>query len=195
MNAFIKNSNFKNQEDLYEDIGLGNNSAILVAYQLINRNEGEDKIISDVGTKPLLIHGAEGVAITFADCCHPIPGDSIIGYLNAGYGLDIHTDDCINLAKLRKQPEKCLPVSWAEDVSGDFRVAIGLEMINELGALAELTQAISKANANIKDISSGEHSGDYVLISLHLLVKNLAHLERVKRYISNVKSVIGVMRK
>lgn len=197
MSAFLKKEGFKDQNDLYEDIGLGNNTALLVAYQLINKNKDkdEDAIITGSDTKPLLICGTGGVAITFASCCYPIPGDSIIGYLNAGYGLDIHTDDCASLPKLRKQPEKCLPVSWADDVSGDFRVALSLEIINELGSLAELTQAISKANANIDGISTKHDSGDHVLISLHLLVKNLAHLERVKRHIGSVKSVVSVVRK
>ncbi|MBU0744565.1 MAG: bifunctional (p)ppGpp synthetase/guanosine-3',5'-bis(diphosphate) 3'-pyrophosphohydrolase [Gammaproteobacteria bacterium] len=195
MEAFLKKAGFKNQDALYEDIGLGNNMAILVAYQLINRSEGKEEVIANGSTKPLLISGAEGVAITFSSCCCPIPGDPIFGYLNAGYGLEVHTDDCVNLAKLRKQPEKCLPVSWAEDVTGDFRVALNVEVINQVGSLAELTQAISKTNALIDDISSGEHSGDYVLFSMHLLVKNLSHFERVKRYIGNVSSVVAVVRK
>jgi guanosine-3',5'-bis(diphosphate) 3'-pyrophosphohydrolase len=185
--------------------GLGNRLAVLVAYQLMNSNSGgenkaKNKIIKDVKeveVKPLLIRGAEGVAITFASCCHPIPGDPIVGYLNAGYGLDIHTQDCINLVKLRKQPEKCLPVSWAEDVSGNFRVALQVEVVNHLGSLAKLTEAIAKANANIEHISSSSqnsHSGGYILVLLQLLVKNLAHFERVRRYISNVPAVVGVSR-
>ena len=194
IDVFIKENGFASSDDLYEDIGLGNKAAILVAYQLINKSESKDTLITDVNNKPLLIRGAEGVAITFADCCCPIPGDPIVGYLNAGYGVDIHTEDCANLTNLREQQEKCLPVSWASDVSGDFRVALSLEVVNELGALAELTQAIAKANANIDGISSS-YGGKYSLLSLQLLVKNLAHLERVKRHISNVKYVVGVVRK
>jgi len=195
INAFLKQAGFTSQDDWYEDIGLGNSSAILVAYQLINSNEGKSQVVASPATQPLLIRGAEGVAITFASCCCPIPGDSIVGYLSAGYGLEIHMEDCGNLAKLRKQPEKCLPVSWAEDINGDFRVAVNVEIMNQLGALADLTQAISKAHANIDDISTGEHNGDHVLIAMHLLVKNLTHFERVKRYISNVSAVVGVVRK
>ncbi len=195
INSFLKKEGFKCQDDLYEDIGLGNRTAILVAYQLINKNKDGAVITGDIDASPLLIHGAEGMAITFAGCCCPIPGDAIVGYLNAGYGLDIHTTDCINLPKLHKQPERCLPVSWAEDVSGAFRVELSLEVINELGALAGLTQAISKANANIDGISTKHDSGDRILVFLHLLVKNTSHLERVKRHISSVKSVVSVVRK
>lgn len=196
INIFLKKSSFKSQNDLYENIGLGNHMAILVAYQLISSGKHKkNKTIEKGDAKPLLIHGAEGVAITFADCCCPIPGDPIVGYLHAGYGMDIHTEDCISLSKLRKQPEKCLPVSWAEDVSGSFRVALNVEMIYKIGALAQLTQAISKTHAPIENISSGERSSGYMLVSLHVLVKNLAHFERVKRYISNVPSVVGVIRK
>lgn len=192
--AVIKKLGFKDQDELCEGIGLGNHSAILAAYQLIHGNAGKGAIIPGGEVAPLLIHGAEGVAINFAKCCYPIPGDPIVGYLSASYGLDIHMADCPNLAKLRKQPERCLPVSWAEDISGDFCVALSVEMVNELGALAELTQAISRANANIDDIKKGELSGNYAVLMLHLLVKNLSHLERVKRYISSVSAVIGVVR-
>jgi RelA/SpoT family (p)ppGpp synthetase len=195
IDTYLKKSDFASRNDLYKYIGLGNHSAILVAYQLINSNEGQNNVISSTKVKPFLIHGDEGIAIIFADCCCPIPGDPIVGYLNVGCGLEIHTEDCSNLVKLHKYPEKCLLVSWAKDVSGSFRVAVDVEIINQLGALAELAQAITKANANINDISSDENNGDHVLVSMHILVKNLTHFERVKRYISNVAMVVGVMRK
>ena len=121
--------------------------------------------------------------------------DQIIGYLNAGHGLDIHTEDCVNLSKFRKTPEKCLPVTWSEDVQGYFRVGVNVEMLHQRGALAALTKSISSANANIDDIQMSERSGGYCLVSLHLLVRNLSHLERVMRHISNVPVVIGVIRR
>ena len=195
MNNFLKKSNYKEPNDLYENIGLGNYWAVFVAYQLANANKKQEKIAHDLTTNPLLIHGADGVAITFANCCCPIPGDPIIGFLNKGHGLDIHTKDCVHLTKLCKQSEKCLPVCWADDVSGNFRVALHVEIMQQRGALAELTKAIAKANAIIDDISLGERSGGYCLVALHLLVKNSLHLERVLRHISNASAVVGIIRK
>jgi RelA/SpoT family (p)ppGpp synthetase len=195
INNFLKKANFKEPDDLYEDIGLGNNLAIFVAHQLINVTDKQTEISQNLEGKPLLIHGAEEMAIAFASCCYPIPGDSIVGFLNKGHGLDIHTQDCINLVKLRKQSEKFLPACWADDVNGDFHVALNAEMIHKRGALAELTNAIAKAHANIDDISVSERSGGYCLVSLNLLVKNSSHLQRVLRHINNTSVVIGVTRK
>ena len=198
--AFLEKSGFKTLDDLYEDIGLGKHLSILVAYQLTNSGESqkkkEDKCAVGAEDKPLLIRGVEGVAINFASCCYPIPGDSISGYLNVGSGLDIHTKDCPSLAKLcNKHPEKCLSVSWAEDVSGSFCVVLDVEVTDQLGVLAELTQAIAKVNADIYNIVCGERSGGDVLVSLHLLVRNLPHLRRVELHISNVPNVISVIRR
>jgi GTP diphosphokinase / guanosine-3',5'-bis(diphosphate) 3'-diphosphatase len=193
---FLKEEGYKDLNALYENIGLGNKTATLVAYQLINKNKLDLSVDpQDTTIKPLLIRGAEGVAINFASCCYPIPGDEIVGYLNTGFGLDIHTDDCANMARLRKQPERCLHVCWADDVGGDFRVALSLETTNEMGVLAEVTRAISKTNANIDGISSMHDSEGHVLIFLYLLVKNAAHLERVTRHIGGVKSVVSVVRR
>lgn len=192
---FLKKNKLKEQEDLYEDIGLGNRLAIFVAHQLANITEQPTTITENLESKPLLIHGTDGMAITFANCCCPIPGDPIIGVFNTGHGLDIHTADCANLTKLHNQSEKCLPVSWAADINGNFRVTLNVEMILKQGALAELTKTIAEANASIIDIGMSECSGDYCLVSLHLLVKNTSHLKRVLRHIRNTSIVVGVIRK
>ena len=196
MSVFLKKAGFKTLDDLYEDIGLGNHVAILVGYQLINGSGSQNENVAGTEDKPLLIRGVGGVAINFANCCYPIPGDSISGYLNVGYGLDIHTKDCPILAKLsRKQPEKCLSVNWAKDVSGSFRVVLNVEVSDQLGVLAELTQAISKANADVYNISCSEHGGGGCgLVSLHLMVRDLPHLKRIEHHISNVSNVIRVER-
>ncbi|EKE01979.1 MAG: hypothetical protein ACD_21C00011G0004 [uncultured bacterium] len=195
ISAAIKQTIFKEPNDLYEDIGLGNQIAVFVAHQIAN-TIGEQKDISkNQESKPLLIHGADGMAINFAECCCPIPGDPIVGFLNKGHGLDIHTEDCPNIAKLRKQSEKCLLVRWADDVTGDFRVALQIEALHKRGGLAELAKAIAKANAFIDDINIGERSSGYCLVSFHLMVKNSPHLERVLRHLRKTSTAVGVTRK
>ncbi len=192
---FIEKNNLKDSNDLYENIGLGNHLATLVAYQLINNNEKKDGFSEKSTTKSLVIKGSKGMALTFANCCYPIPGDPIIGYLNSGYGIDIHTQDCITLAKLSRHPEKHLKVEWAEDITSDFKVVIVVEIVNHIGALAELSQAIAKANANMDSIHSDANNNNYAILHIEIFVKNLSHLERVKRHISNLPTVIGVVRK
>lgn len=192
----LKQFNLTELNQLYEEIGLGDKLATFVAHQLINAAETKLlDVTEELETRPLTIRGSEGLAITFSACCHPIPGDQIVGYLNTGHGLDIHTEDCQALAKLRKNIEKFLPVRWADDLAVDYKVAINVEMMNQRGALASLAKAIAESNSNIDDITINERSGDYYLVTLILTVKNISHLERILRHIKNIPFIVGVTRK
>jgi len=220
----LHETNIKSVEDLYESIGLGNRLAIFIAHQIGSAMQdkstvtGEidgvevDKEIGGVGgriggtvrklgrpgsksRKPLIIKNAEGVAITFASCCSPIPGDAIVGYFNVGHGLEIHTEDCAKLAALRVQTEKYMPVRWADDVKGEFQVVVNVEMVNQRGTLAKLTQAISDAHSSIDDIKMSECSGGYCLVTLIITVENNFHLEHILQAINSLPMVMGVIRK
>lgn len=189
---------FNNTDDLYESIGLGNRLAIFVAHQIaaVMKNQHiEIKTEKSEKHVPLLIKGAEAMAITFASCCSPIPHDTIVGYFNIGYGLEIHTEDCKELIKLRLGKEKLLPVQWAEDVKGDFRVGISVEMTNQRGALAQMAQAVSDAGSSIDDISMSDCNGGYCLVSMKVRVHNAEHLEHVLNGISALPIVVGAIRK
>lgn len=190
-------TNIKNIEELYEEIGLGNRISIFVAHQIADYMHKEvSSNFNNSESKPLLIKGAEGVAITFGQCCYPVPGDAIIGYFDPEmHGLVIHAENCPNAPKLHRHPDKCLPVNWADDVQGNFQTEINVEALNQRGALAQLAQAISSADSNIDDISVHDSSGGYCLVNIKLSVKNLLHLERVLRHISNLPVVAGVIRK
>lgn len=192
----LQKTSIKNLDELCEEIGLGNRISVFVAHQIADAMHKKIALGSEEEPKPLTIKGAEGVAITFGDCCYPIPGDAIIGYFDPEmHGLVIHAENCINAAKLRKHPEKCLPVSWDDEVHGNFQTVINVEALNQRGALAQLAQAISSADSNIDDISVHDSSGGYCLVNIKLSVKNLLHLERVLRHISNLPVVAGVIRK
>jgi len=191
--ALLEETQFATLDDLYESIGLGKRLAIFTAHQLANMAQPEVNI--DNKSRPLLIRGAEGMAITFADCCHPIPGDKIIGYFDVGNGLVIHTEDCATLEKQRKRRGQYMPVLWADDVSGDFNVEVNVEALNQKGALAQLAHEVAEAGSNIEDIKMSDTNTDYSLLTLRLTVKNTAHLERVLRHIGRVPMVVGVIRK
>jgi len=185
-------------EDLYGDIGLGNRIPIFVAHHLISDGspslEDKTKLTQVESVKPLIIKGADGMAVSFAHCCYPIPGDQIVGYLQAGHGLVIHKKDCTTLEKLNCKSEMYLPVLWADDVKGEFISAINVEIANQRGALAALAHAVSAAEANICDVRVQERSSGYSLVVLLVQVKSLSHLERILRHISNIPTVIGVTR-
>ncbi|HCP57477.1 MAG TPA: guanosine-3',5'-bis(diphosphate) 3'-diphosphatase, partial [Pseudomonas sp.] len=111
-------------EDVLEDIGLGNRMAYVVGRRML-ASEGEERPSSE---GPLAIRGTEGLVLSYAKCCTPIPGDPIVGYLSAGKGMVVHLESCRNIGEVRNNPEKCIQLSWAKDVTGEFNVELRVEL-------------------------------------------------------------------
>lgn len=182
---------YKTVEDLCEAVGLGEQSPLVVARKLTGIEE--DVRIKTVAM-PLLIKGTEGMAISFAKCCRPIPGDPIVGIVSAGHGIVIHLEQCHNVEHYRAGSKKIIPVRWEESVVGEFKADIHVELVNQRGALARLTAAIAEADANIEDINSQDHDGRYSSFNITITVRNRAHLARVMRRVRAIKVVTRLMR-
>jgi guanosine-3',5'-bis(diphosphate) 3'-pyrophosphohydrolase len=194
LNALLKDAKLANPDNLYEDIGLGNRAAIFVAHQLADIAKSKRILKREAETakakeKPLLIKGTEGMAVTFAGCCNPVPGDHIAGCFSIGHGLIIHTDDCKNIARLREQPGKCVLTRWADNIKGEFPVVINVEITSTRGSFAALSVAISEADSNIDDISVNKRTGEYYLVTLRILVRNRDHLHQVLNHLDNLPIV------
>ena len=112
-------------DDLLQEIGLGNRLAILVAHQIASEIASlKKKPVKPerLELKPLMIKGTEGMVVHFASCCHPIPGDPIIGLLTAGQGLFVHLRDCKRISKRQRESDQCIPISWGKTIEGEFLV-------------------------------------------------------------------------
>jgi GTP diphosphokinase / guanosine-3',5'-bis(diphosphate) 3'-diphosphatase len=194
----LATAKFTTLDELYEDIGLGNRVAFFVAHQLLNLPADDEVASEEEVTKPaqpLVIRNAKGTGVNFASCCFPIPGDDIVGYLQPGQGLMVHSDNCPNLEKLRKRPELYIPVRWAEEVDGNFCVQLLVEVADKPGSLAALATALADTSANIEDIKVIERSSNYLLLVLRVTVHNKKHLEAVLKHIKNAPLVISASRK
>jgi guanosine-3',5'-bis(diphosphate) 3'-pyrophosphohydrolase len=180
----------------YEEIGLGNRTALLAAKQLAKLGASPEttKLIEEHSHLPLAIKGTEGIVISYAKCCRPIPGDHISGYIEAGHGVVVHVEHCPMLENYRQHPEKYIPLRWEEKVQGDFPVDLRVEILNQRGSLAGLALAISDAESNIENINAEEIDGRYFCVNLTLTVHNRAHLAKVLRKIRSAKNVIRVVR-
>jgi GTP diphosphokinase / guanosine-3',5'-bis(diphosphate) 3'-diphosphatase len=191
MRATLELLGCANVQELYEQIGLGERMASLVARRLLPEGAGEE-----VGrlAAPLAIAGTEGMVVTYGRCCHPIPGDTIFGYLSAGRGIVIHRDDCGNLAEFRKQPDKWLAVEWERKLNRTFPVEIRVEVRNRLGVLAAVAANISSAETNIEHVQVVERDGDSSSLIFLLQVDGRDQLERVLRSIRAMPDVLAVMR-
>jgi GTP pyrophosphokinase len=178
---------------LYVQIGLGERLAPLVAKRAAVPGK-EQGFVAESET-PLDIVGTEGMVVSYARCCYPLPGDPIIGYLSAGRGIVVHRDDCGNLAQYRKQPEKWIPVDWSESIDRTFTVEIRVEVINRVGVLAAVTSNISDLQTNIESVSISERDGDSSTLTFLLHVKSRHHLGKILRSLMSMPEVLHASRK
>lgn len=178
-------------DDLLESIGLGSRTAHLVARRLLTENAAD---FCSTAEAPLVIHGTEGMVLNYARCCTPIPGDPIVGHLSAGKGMVVHRDNCKNVADIRNQPEKCIPLSWAKDIAGEFSVDLRIELAHQRGLIALLAATVSEANANIEKISVDERDGRMSIVQLSISLGDRVHLARVMRKLRNLAGVTRIIR-
>ena len=144
----------KDLDELYEKIGLGERLAPLVARRLL---PGMPAAGGGTGAPPpLAIAGTEGLLVTYARCCFPIPNDPIFAFLSAGRGVVIHRENCVNVEDYRKHPENWLPVSWQSTPDRLFSSEIRVEVANRIGVLAAVAAAIASTETNIDHVSIDE---------------------------------------
>lgn len=175
----------------FEEIGLGNRTAILAAKQLAKLSHLTDITELNEHAHPLAIKGTEGIVVNFAKCCRPIPGDVIAGYIESGHGLAVHVEHCPHLEKYHHNPDHYVPLHWEKKVHGDFPVDLGIDILNQRGSLASLAVTISESESNIINIHFDERSFS---VNVTITVRDRIHLARVLRKLRNNKHVIRVLR-
>tara|TARA_B100000959_G_scaffold287192_1_gene370004 strand:+ start:5762 stop:7942 length:2181 start_codon:yes stop_codon:yes gene_type:complete len=196
IDAVLNQINLKALDQLLEEIGLGNRMSYMIAQRLAaHSNVAPLEIDSESEQQgTLAIRGSEGMVMNYAKCCHPIPGDPIVGHISSGRGMVIHTDDCNNIADIRDNPDKCVAVSWDPDVEGEFSVELRVELENLRGIIATLATTITGTEANIEKISTVERDARFSIVNLSLNVRNRVHLARVMKRVRLIKPVTKVTR-
>jgi RelA/SpoT family (p)ppGpp synthetase len=193
LDAVVKELNLKDADELYEKIGLGERLAPLVARRLQPLNENGEAGVPHSGG-PLMIAGTEGLVVTYARCCFPIPNDPIMAYLSAGRGVMIHRQNCGNLAEYRKQPEKWLSVAWEATQGRTFSSEIQLEINNRVGVLAAVASSIAETETNIDQVSLEERDVNNSFLRIQIQVRDRRHLAEVIRTIRRMPDVQRVFR-
>lgn len=197
MKYLLNENKNENENELFEDIGLGNKMAPLIARQLVVLKKLASKKSqknSVDNTIPLSIKGTEGMVVKFPKCCYPIPGDPIHGFVTSGRGIVIHRQTCKNLAEYQKQQEKWINVEWEPYNEGEYQVKIHLNVNNQRGVLATVAAAIADADANINSVEMKERDGRHTSLRFIIEVKNRVHLAKVIRKIRLIKSVSQIDR-
>ena len=186
----------KNKNQILTDIALGKRVNIMVAHQLttimdgIKKTQNQTKLL-DVIT----IKGSEGMAIQLASCCHPIPGDPILGFINKDRGLIIHTHDCPAIRKFNLGPDRWLDVEWEANADSLFKVNLDVLVWNEKGMLAKIAAVIAESNSNIDNVSLQESDGSkFANINFIVQVKDRIHLADLIRNLRKIDKISRVNR-
>jgi GTP pyrophosphokinase len=190
----VRDYGVKDRQEILTDIGLGKRLNVMVAHQLLavaeNVGEREGK---PLGT--ITIRGSEGLAVQFAQCCRPIPGDPILGYINKGKGLIIHTHDCPAIRKFRADPDKWLDVEWDPDTTRLFKVNLRLVVANQPGVLARIAASIADAGSNIDNVGMEESDNSaYTNMNFTVQVEDREHLARLMRSLRKIPMVVRINR-
>ena len=146
------------------------------------------------GSKGVRIQGADGLMVRYAQCCQPVPGDPVVGYVTRGRGVSIHRGDCPNLLFLAHEPERRLEIDWQEVEGERFTVRLTLEAYDRRGLYADVAAAVSATGTDIRSMELQTVDGR-VTGSALVEVENLAHLERIMKAARRVKGVSEVARR
>ena len=169
---------------------------------LVAKRLGQDDISANIKLHddnksrktPLIIKGTEGMVITLAKCCRPIPGDAIIGFFNPGKGIVVHHHACRNRTIIRKKHTNWLDVEWCADVIGDYPAELRLEILNQRGALATIASTISELDSNIENVTVVDQDMNVCVDLITLTARDRIHLAHIIRRLKDLPIVLKITR-
>jgi GTP diphosphokinase / guanosine-3',5'-bis(diphosphate) 3'-diphosphatase len=188
----VRESGAKSRQEMLADIGLGKRLAAIVARKLLAVSDQPPAEGRQAGS--IVIRGTEGMAVQFAKCCSPIPGDPILGFIKKGQGLVVHTHDCPTARRSRGDPDKWIDVEWNPDAGRMFDVAIRVVVLDKRGVLAKVAAAIAGAGCNISNVSVDTDDGMYATNLFTVQVSNRMHLAKMMRALRHVQEVVRIAR-
>ena len=192
----ILDYHLKSKDEVLIEIALGKKMNVMVAHQLTSIMDGVKKTRTQTKFLDVItIKGSEDMAVELASCCHPIPGDPILGYINKDKGLIIHTHDCPVIRKFNLDPERWVDVEWEPNTDRLYKVSLNILVSNERGMLAKMAAAIADASSNIENVNFEESDGsNFVNINFVVQVKNRIHLAEIIRSLRKINKISRIIR-
>jgi GTP pyrophosphokinase len=145
-------------------------------------------------SKGIRIQGADGLMVRYAQCCQPVPGDPVVGYVTRGRGVSIHRGDCPNLLMLVHEPERRLEIDWQEQPGERFLVRLALEGFDRRGLYADIASAVSSTGTDIKSMDLTTTDARVTGAAV-VEVENLGHLQKIMKAVRRVKGIQDVQRR
>jgi GTP pyrophosphokinase len=186
-----RESGAKSKQDLLADIGLGKHLPAVIARRLGLPADMVSGTTANIDVITIL--GTEGMAVQFAKCCRPIPGDPIVGFIKKDQGLVIHIHDCPSIPKNRGNSDNWLDVAWGKNIARQFETSIRLMVANKRGVLARVAAGIADSGSNIDNVAM-EGDGAYTTMTFTLQVRNRLHLAQVMRTLRRISEVERISR-
>ncbi len=176
-------------DELFEAIGLGRIPAANVAQSI-----APEALIEGEASTPVTVERADGILISFARCCWPIPGDPIVGHLSTDKGIVVHRETCNNVVDLRNKKENIANTHWSENIEGEFLAEIRVEVLTERGIIASLATRLARSGTSIERIQVDERDAEHSVIKLTVAVENRIQLANVMRSVRTMHSVERIYR-
>ncbi len=210
VNPLIKRLNINSLDDIYASIGFGGMSASQVLHKLselkkkddkaaeiaekIKRGDSEEAVKAQVPVNGIIVKGDPGMAVRFGNCCNPLPGDPIIGYITRGRGVSVHRANCPNVTNLRSDLDRIIEVEWAINTKSAFNASLQIEGVNKPGTLSAISAQISSLNVSIQSISGRPMPDDRYVIEMTFEVANTEQLNVIIRNLKKLKCVNDIYR-
>jgi len=181
--------NYKSIEDLYKSIGLGNKIPKLIALRMAPSFKKIDS------TSPYDIEGSEGLVMSYAKCCHPVPGDLIVGHTSQGKGIVVHRSSCKSISRTKLDSES-IELRWSENVDNNFNASIMIEVENQRGVLAQVSSVIAQSEHNIESVNyTDSHETGHNMMVFVISVKNIVQIRKLLDKLKKIKNVFRAERK
>ncbi len=180
--------------DLYAQIGLGNSIAKLIAMRIAPIEMPARN--SNVSNKDIQIRGTEGLVVSYAKCCYPIPGDPIIGHISQEKGIVVHRESCRSFNHKKKPSDETLDLSWAENVDDTFSASIKVEVENVRGVLAMISSQIAQNDSNIESVTYDDtkETGHNIMVFV-ISINGVKELNKLIGKLKKNSNILNVERK
>ena len=199
----------KSRSELLTDIGLGKRIASIVAKRLMllltaNGQKPDALLLTrerytsheKLSQGAVILDGSENASVQYAQCCRPVPGDSIVGYLGRGEGLVVHTSGCAVAARLKhRDSERFIAVDWADEPVRQFDTGLVVTVTNRKGVLARVAADLAQSEVDITKVDMGEEDQhDTTDLRFVISVRDAAHLDAALRNLKRTSSVLRAQR-
>ena len=210
-NSVMQRMTINTLEDLYATIGFGGISAGQVLHKLMDLRRKEERLeeinrkLEEAGKEPakpvrrtstngVYVYGDPGMAVFFANCCNPLPGDAIIGYITRGRGVSIHRADCKNAIQLQNEPDRIIEVEWAAEEKSSFSATIRLRVVDKAGTLMEISKVLMSLNVNMTSLQSRSTDEGDAIMDMTFTVTGTEQLKVILTNLRKLPEVIEVYR-